>query len=374
MERIHRQNSGQAKGPDVILLGISAALIASGILILTSVSASFSLEKTGNSFYFLSHQLLFGLLPGLVLGGIAYMFPLKIIQKYSLPLLLITIVLLTLVFLPFLGGPMKGAHRWIDIRIFSFQPSEILKLSYIVYLAAWLSSRVQEKRIIKKSVFGPFIAVMAAISFLLILQPDISTLGIIAITGMLMYFLSGTPVLQSLLLIGTVGIGLIGLIHVAPYRLSRIAVFLNPDLDPLGKGYQIKQALIGIGSGGLTGVGLGLSFQKFGTLPEPISDSIFAVFAEEAGFIGALLLILLFMFFFLKSFSMAHKVQDPFARLTAMGITCWITFQALFTIGSMTGIFPLAGIPLPFVSYGGSALVCELIGIGLLLNISKQRF
>ncbi|MBI2113139.1 MAG: putative lipid II flippase FtsW [Candidatus Wildermuthbacteria bacterium] len=359
------------KRPDPWLLGISCALVILGILILASVSASFSVEKTGNSFYFLSHQLIFGLLPGIALGAVAYFFPLKKLRQISLPLLIVSIVTLALVFIPFLGGPLKGAHRWIYLGQFSVQPSEFLKVAFIVYLAAWLSSRFYEKKI-KKNVFLPFLAMLGVIGFLLIAQPDVSTLGVISITGVLMYFLSGTPLLHTILLLSGGASLLFALIHIAPYRFNRLLVFLNPDIDPLGKGYQIKQALIGIGSGGITGLGLGLSFQKFGTLPEPISDSVFAIFAEEAGFIGSLILLALFLLFFWRSFAVALRVDDSFSRLCAMGIACWITFQALFNIGSMTGLLPLAGIPLPFISYGGSALVAELIGIGLLLNISKQ--
>jgi cell division protein FtsW len=165
--------------------------------------------------------------------------------------------------------------------------------------------------------------------------------------------------------------GLLFLIRIAPYRLDRLAVFFDPSLDPLGKGYQIKQALIGIGSGGITGVGLGLSFQKFGSLPEPIGDSIFAIFAEEIGFIGVAFLIVLFLAFAWRSFMIAKRAEDAFAKNAAIGIACWITLQAFVNMGSMVGLLPLTGVPLPFISYGGSALVAELIGIGILLNISK---
>jgi cell division protein FtsW len=162
------------------------------------------------------------------------------------------------------------------------------------------------------------------------------------------------------------------LIQIAPYRLSRLAVFLNPDLDPLGQGYQIKQALIGIGSGGIFGVGLGLSFQKFGVLPEPISDSIFAIFAEEVGFIGAILLIVLFAAFAQRSFTVARRSKERFAQLAALGIAAWITMQAFINMGAMIGLLPLTGIPLPFISYGGSALLSEMLALGVLLNISKH--
>ncbi|MDO8633043.1 MAG: putative lipid II flippase FtsW [Candidatus Wildermuthbacteria bacterium] len=360
----------EKRQPDLWLLGISAFLVGFGILILASVSSSFSLERTGTTFYFLNHQLLFGLLPGLVLGFLAYRIPLHHLKRLSLVFLLFSIALLFLVFLPFVGGEVKGAFRWIFLGSFSFQPSELLKLTSVLYLAALLAQKSEKGN--TRQTFLPFMVILGVISVLLILQPDVSTLGLIGLVGVLLYFLSGKPLWHLLLMMGGGIAVLLFLIRLAPYRLSRLAVFFNPMLDPLGQGYQIKQALIGIGSGGLMGVGLGLSFQKFGALPEPISDSIFAVFAEETGFAGAAFLILLFLSFAWRSFVVAKKIEDPFARLALMGITLWIVLQALVNMGSMTGMFPLAGIPLPFISYGGSALVVELIGLGILLNISKQ--
>ena len=362
--------------PDIILLAISCALVFFGILILASVSASFSVQKFGTTFYFFSHQLLYGLLPGILLGALAFFLPLQTLKKLAPPLLLFCIFLLALTFAPGVGGEIKGAYRWVFFGPISFQPSEFLKLAFILYTAAWLSSRTEKKWL--RSGKGSsntllfFGIVLGLLSVFLVLQPDISTLGILSLTGLAMYFLASTPFWHTgaMLVLGT-GL-LFFLIHVAPYRFSRLAVFLNPSLDPLGQGYQIKQALIGIGSGGLTGVGLGLSFQKFGTLPEPISDSIFAIFAEEMGFVGSALLLVVFLAFAWRSFIIAQRAHDSFARLTALGIGSWITLQALVNIGSMTGIFPLAGIPLPFISYGGSALLTELIALGILLNISKQ--
>ncbi len=353
-------------GPNQGLLFIAGAMIVLGILILASVSASFSLGKTGSTFYFLNHQILYGLIPGLFLGGIAYLAPLEKLRKYAFFFLAGNLVLLGLVFLPFFGAEVKGAYRWFYLGPISFQPSEFLKLSFILYIAAWLAAKKQRGTLL------PFLIVLGVISLLLVLQPDISTLGIIGLTGILMYFLAGTPIWHTLLMLGG-GAGILAmLVKAAPYRFSRLAVFFDPSLDPLGQGYQLKQALIGIGSGGLTGVGLGLSFQKFGVLPEPISDSIFAVFAEETGFLGAIVLLTTFLLFLWQGIRVAKNVQDSFAKLTAMGIVSWITIQALMNIGSMTGILPVTGVPLPFISYGGSALVTELIGLGILLNISKR--
>lgn len=363
------------KRPDHILLGICIALIAAGILILASVSASFSLQRFGTTFYFFNHQLLVGLLPGLALAIAAFLTPLSVLRKWSLPLLVCAVALVGLVFIPGLGIKSGDALRWLSLGSFSFQPSELLKPAFILYLAAWLANRVSAKK--KDATLIPFIVILGSIGLFLVSQPAISTLGIIAITGLAMYFFAGTPVWHTLLIL-TAGMGgLFALTKIAAqtkllYILNRLAVFFDPSLDPLGKGYQIQQALIGIGSGGITGVGLGLSFQKFGSLPEPIGDSIFAIFAEEIGFLGAGFLILLFLAFAWRSFMVAKRTEDAFAKNAAVGIACWITLQTFVNIGSMIGMLPLTGVPLPFISYGGSALVAELIGIGILLNISKQ--
>lgn len=371
---------------DPLLLGVVALLVFLGILILASVSAAFSLQTFGTTYYFLNHQLLLGLLPGLALAAFIFFFvsP-ELIKKWSFVLLLFSIVLLILVFFPVIGSP-EGAHRWIYIGPFSFQPSELLKLTFILYLASLLAKRTLKQRESNKKRLGmlsylflgketlfPFLVVTALISFLLVMQPDVSTLGVIGLTGIIMYFVAQTPLWHTpFMIIGGLGV-LYLLVKIAPYRFSRLQVFLDPLLDPLGQGYQIKQALIGIGSGGLTGIGLGMSFQKFGFLPEPISDSIFAVVAEELGFFGASFIILLFLLFAWRAFSLARKIEDPFAKITTVGIATWITLQAFVNMGSITGLLPLTGIPLPFISYGGSALVVELIAMGILLKLTSQK-
>lgn len=371
---------------DPMLFGIIVLLVFLGILILASVSAAFSLKTFGTTYYFLNHQLLVGLLPGLVLGAIMFFFisP-ETIKKWSFVLLLFTIFLLTLVFFPMIGS-QDGAHRWIYLGPLSFQPSELLKLTFILYLASLLAKRILPKKesskkrtvvltyLLKgKGTFLPLLLVTAVISFLLVQQPDVSTLGVIGLTGIIMYFVAQTPWWHTPFIIaGALGI-LYFLVKIAPYRFSRIQVFLDPLLDPLGQGYQMKQALIGIGSGGLTGIGLGLSFQKFGFLPEPISDSIFAVVAEELGFIGAAFLVVLFLLFAWRSFALAKRLEDPFSRAATVGIASWITLQAFINMGSITGFLPLTGIPLPFISYGGSALVVELIAMGILLKLTGQK-
>lgn len=365
--------------PDYILLGATIILLILGILIITNVSASLSIESFGNPFYFLRHQIIFGILPGLILGFVAYKIRLDFLKKWAPVLLLINLVLLGMVFLPKIGMTLGGASRWLAIGPFTFQPSELLKLTFITYLASWLASRMPQKKIAenhKRKDFSKtliaFLIVIGIVSLFLIFQPDVSTLGIIILTAGLMYFLSDTPVWHSIFII-LIGIGgILSLIKLAPYRMKRWTVFMNPDADPLGIGYHIKQALIAVGSGGIFGLGLGMSRQKFGFLPESMSDSIFAVFSEEMGFLGAMILIFLFLIFLWRGFKVSKSAKDKFSQLLALGITGWIILQAFINIGSMTAILPLSGIPLPFISYGGSALITELMGVGILLNISKN--
>jgi len=381
--------------PDGILLALCGALLLSGILILASVSASFSLQKTGTTFYYLSHQLFYGLLPGLAFAAVAFVIPLEKMCAWSVYLLLGSLLLMSLVFIPGIGTSSGGASRWISVGpITSFQPSEILKLACILYVASWLSSKGKypskqkavasrnarrgEKKFTKifsqlQHTFLPFIAIMSVIALFLLMQKNLSTLGVIVVVGLSMYFLSGAPFWHSLAMLFP-GMILAGLaVLLTPFRMQRLAAFLNSSFDPLGQGYQAKQAIIGIGSGGLTGIGLGLSYQKFGLLPEPISDSIFAIFAEETGLIGALLLIGLYLAFSWRTFVIARRAPDQFSQLVAMGIGIWISFQAFVNMGSMAGVVPLTGIPLPFISYGGSSLALSIAALGVLLNISRTR-
>ncbi len=361
----------QKNHPDFILSATISLLLTLGFAILASVSITVSQKIFGNSFQFLMHQIKYGYLPGLILGFLAYKINLKPLRKISLPALFTTILLMVLVFLPKIGVSIGGANRWIALGPIIIQPSELLKLTFIIYLAAWLTKHKERN---KKSIqlFLPLIIILAVVCALLIKQPDISTLFTVAAITLVMYFSAGTPFWQTGLLILS-GIGALAiLIKTAPYRLNRFLVFLRPDAQPLGIGYQMKQALIAIGSGALIGQGLGLSVQKAGFLPEPMTDSIFAVFAEETGFVGAIILISLFLIFAWQGFKIAKQSSETFFKLMAIGITFWITFQAFINIGAMIGILPLTGIPLPLVSYGSSHLVMELIAIGLLLNISKH--
>lgn len=343
-----------------------------GLAILTSASFPASQEKFGESFYYLKRQIFFGILPGFFIGFLCFKLPLKFFKKRAPIFLLINIAILALVFIPGLGIKIGGAVRWLNLKFISFQPSEFLKITFILYLGSWLSARKEKKsKELSKTLFA-FLIILGLISIFLILQPDVSTLIILIITALVMYFLAETPAWHTILVCLILGGLILFLIMSAEYRLNRILIFLNPNLDPLGRGYQLKQSLIGVGAGRVFGRGFGFSQQKFGFLPATISDSIFSVLAEETGFIGSIILTFFYLIFFLRGFKIGRETQDAFSRIVALGITWWLTFQAFFNIGAMIGIFPLTGIPLPFISSGGSAIIAELTAIGILLNISKN--
>jgi cell division protein FtsW len=365
------------RSPDYILIFVVSVLLIIGILMIFSVSASISRDNFGNTYYFFNHQLLFGLIPGLILAFLVFKIRLQFFKRWALILLLINLILTAMVFLPSIGVKAGGAARWLNFGIITLQPSEFLKLTFIIYLSAWLSARGEGVNLKNpgknfNQTFAAFSVLISLITLLLVLQPNVSTLGIIIITGSLIYFFSGTPLWHIFLLILVGSLSLFSFIKIAHYRTSRFLVFLKPETEPMGIGYQITQALIAAGSGGLFGLGLGMSQQKFGFLPETLADSIFAVYSEETGFIGGALLVLLFLVLFWRGFAIGFNAKDKFSQILAFGIALWITIQAFVNMGSMLGLLPLAGVPLPFISYGGSALVSELMGVGILLNISKN--
>lgn len=362
------KNMAKNKIDSVLLLFVLLILLF-GFLILFSVSAPISQQKFGNTYFYLAHQALFGLLPGLVLGFLVFKIRLETLKKWSIFLFLANLVLCLMVFLPSVGVKIGGARRWLTIGSFSFQPAELLKITLPLYLAAWLNTRY------KNDLMGllSFLLILLPVGLILIFQPDISTLSLLLIISLLTYFLSKTPFWHTLLMI-VMGVSLIlFLINLAPYRMARFLVFADPNLDPMGIGYQIKQSLIAIGSGGLWGRGVGFSKQKAGFLPNVLSDSIFSVFSEEMGFVGALTLISLFAAFFFRVVQISKRLRDPFARVLGTVLGAGLVLQAFFNIGAMIGIIPLTGTPLPFISYGGTHLVVELISIGLILNISRLK-
>ncbi len=371
-------------GINYYFLGASGLLLICGMVFLATLSGIESLQAFGNTHYYLFHQLIAAAI-GIVIALVAFFIPIRIIKKLALPALVINLGLLIVVFLPMLGTKVWGAQRWINIAGVSLQPSEFLKITAVVYLAAWLANKAPENS--KKGwissakkgyhsairVFLPFLALLSIIAIILYFQKDASTLGITSISLVAVYFAAGTPLWTTLALL-TMGIcGALALIKFEPYRVERFLVFLHPEADPFGIGFQLKQSILAVGSGGLFGKGLGMSTQKFGFLPQAMGDSIFAIIGEELGIIGGVALVALFIFFFWQGMRIALASSDRFGKLAAIGICTWIILQTFMNIASSIGIFPLSGIPLPFFSYGGSHLMAELAAVGLLLNISRNK-
>jgi cell division protein FtsW len=361
----------KTKQIDVTLLYSLLALIIFGLIMIASAGFAYSKTRFGDPYFFFKHQLFFGVLPGLIILYFVQRIDYNYWKKIAFPFFIISVVFLILVFVPGFGSRVYGASRWLQLGSFSFQPAEMLKLSIIIYLAAWLENRKEKIKDFYEGLV-PFMAIIAVVSFLLVKQPDVGTLGVIILIAMSIYFISGARILH-ILAMGVAGISVLYvIIRVEAYRMNRLLVFLHPELDPRGVGYQINQALLAIGSGGIFGVGLGHSLQKFNYLPEPVGDSIFAIIGEELGMIGAMALILIFVFIAMRGLRIARLSPDRFARLVSVGIVAWIISQAFINIAAISGLIPLTGIPLPFVSYGGTSIIFLMIASGILLNISKH--
>lgn len=360
----------KTKSPDKILLLILLTLLVFGLVMIASAGIAYSRTRFGDPYFFFKHQLFYGVIPGLFLLFVVQNINYNFWKKIAFPLFILSIAFLILVFIPGFGSKIYGASRWMQLGSFSFQPSEMLKLSIIIYLAAWLENRLERVKDFYEGLM-PFLAIVGCISFLLIKQPDMGTLGVIILISMSIFFVSGAKISHIFLMAVAGFASLLALIKLESYRMDRLTVFLHPEIDPKGIGYQINQALLAIGTGGIFGLGLGNSLQKFNYLPEPVGDSIFAIISEELGLVGAGFLIFLFIFFAIRGLKIAKYAPDRFAKITATGISCWIIFQSFINISAICGIIPLTGIPLPFVSYGGTSLVFLMIGVGILINISK---
>lgn len=353
------------------LLVAILSLVVIGLVTIASAGVFYGETRFGDDYFFLKRQLT-GVGVGLcALFAIQYI-DYRIWRKLALPFFLLALFALVLVLLPGVGEQVYGASRWLPIGPFSFQPSEMAKLAFILYLAAWFSrrDRILIGDIIEDLV--PFLVVLGLLGFLVLKQPDTGTFGVIFLIALSVYFVAGAKITH---LLGMIFLGistLAVLIKMAPYRLERFLVFLNPSLDPQGSGYQINQALIAIGSGGIFGMGLGYSRQKFNYLPEPVTDSIFAIFAEEWGFIVSTLLIAIFVFVAWQGLRIARNAPDDFGRYVATGIVAWVFFQAFINIAAVSALIPLTGIPLPFVSYGGTSIVFLLVALGILIRIGKE--
>lgn len=336
------------------------------------ISASLGvLARSEKTFYsVLFSQLVLGLGLGIIGMFICLKINYKFWRNYSFLIFLASILLTAAVFIPHLGWSHGGAERWIQLGPIQFQPVEFLKFGFVIYFAAWLS---WAKNKVKDFRFGilPFGMMLAIIAFVLLKQPDTKSFILITITGVSMLFVSGVPIKYIL----GIGLGLVilfgSLVYFTPYLQQRVETFINPSQDGEGSSYQIQQSLIALGSGGVFGRGYGQSIQKFNYLPEPQGDSIFAVLGEELGFVGTSIVIFLYLLFLLRGFYIANRSPDLFSGLLVYGIVILITTQSFMHIASVAGVFPLTGVPLVFMSQGGTALMVYLMTMGIVLNISK---
>ena len=365
--------------PDSILVWSLVVLIFVGLLILFSSSMVISKEKTcsatnsGTTTYYFFHQILYGLLPGIVFIYFFSRLSLNFFKRLAPLFFLLSLILLIFVFIPGIGFESGGATRWLEVGSFTFQPSEFAKIALIIYLAALLGKKIKEGKINNfQDGFAPFLIILIPFGILLLLQPDMGTLGILCLIALLMFFGAGGKLLHTFLLI-FLGISVLATtIFFFSYQAERVLTFLNPEEDTLGRSYQVSQSLIALGSGGMLGVGFGNGIQKYNYLPQPMGDTIFAVWAEETGFIGSSFIILLFLIICWRGFIIAKRAPNNFARLLTIGVISWISIQAFLHIMAVCGLVPFTGMPLPFVSYGGSALIFAMAGAGILINVSRR--
>lgn len=353
---------------DFSLMVTAFILVVIGIIMVFSSSAYYSLNNFQDSFYFLKKNLMWAFL-GTGAMFFTMNFNYKRLKKYAFPAFVLSIILLILVLTP-LGISINGARRWLGVGSITFMPGEISKICAILFVANSLSNNISNIKSFSKGIL-PYLIIIGLYFGLIILQPNLSTAGTISLIIIAMLFVAGMR-WAHMVLLGSTGVGLlVVMILLAPYRMKRVTGFLDPFADPKGTGYQVIQSLLALGSGGLFGVGLGKSIQNKLYIPEPQNDFIFATIGEELGFIGCVTVILLFLFLIWRGIRIAINAPDLFGCLVATGITSMIAIQVMINIAVATSSMPVTGVPLPFISFGGNALVIFMAAIGILLNISK---
>ena len=353
----------QTRNIDLTLLGTVALLVIFGLLMVYDASQFEAFRDYNDKYHFFRSQVMWVILGFLSLGFFSF-FDYHRLQKIAWPLFIFSSVLLLLVFVPELGIAAGGAHRWLRVFGLTVQPAEIIKLSSVIFLATAFQQRVRS--LLFLSVIG-FVGIVIGL-----LQKDLGSAVVFGTVAFGIYFLARAPLIHfgALFLMGIAGS--VFFILFSPYRKKRILAFLDPFADPQGFSYHISQVLIALGSGGFWGLGVGQSRQKFSYIPEVTTDSIFSVVGEEFGFVGSMVLISLIGFLIWRGFWVAEGAPDSFGKLLASGLTIWLGVQAVVNLAAMVSLIPLTGVPLPFISYGGSALLVNLIAVGILLNISRQ--
>jgi cell division protein FtsW len=356
--------------PDLWLFGVVLALVFLGVVMVYSASAIIAADRFGDPFFFLKKQLFWAFLGGGLLWA-ALRLDYRRLERLVVPLLVVSIALLVLVLLPPFGQAINGTRRWFRIGPLSFQPVELAKFALVLYLASFLTRRAAALRSFWQGLF-PILLVAGTMALLTFVQPDLgNSLALVVLTLVLAY-LAGAPV-KHMAWVAAAALPLVTLaIALKPYRWRRMLAFVNPWDDPQGSGFQIIQSFLALGSGGLTGRGLGGSKQKLFYLPEPYTDFIFAIVGEELGLIGAVCVIALFAVLIWRGLRVGLRAPDPFGSYLALGLTVMLATQTLVNLGVVMGALPTKGLPLPFVSFGGSALLMTMFSAGVLLNISQH--
>lgn len=364
-KRIRSISAGKSKfSLSWILFLIPIIFSVVGLIFVFEASSIRALTEVGDSFHYLKLQLRWiGI--GIIIMSIASYFPYKRLAFIAFPFMGIVIVLLVAVLIPGVGSQIGGARRWIDLGFFSLQPTEFAKIATIIYLASWFGSGERRR-------FLPFLSLLGFMMLLIFMQPDMGTAIIIFSIFMIMYYLAGKQLHYLLLLLPVSAIAAIILIFTAPYRLRRLTAFLNPSEDPMGVGYHINQILISLSQGGFFGRGFGASRQKYMFLPEAHTDSIFAIYGEELGFVGSVILVSFYIFILWKLFQVYENTSDKYGKLLVGGIFGFFGTQAITNLGAMVGLLPLTGVPLPFISYGGSHILISFALVGIAINIAKS--
>ena len=362
--------SSAGKKPDIILLLVTLILVTIGTVMVFSSSSILAMERFKDGQYFLKKQVFF-----VVLGLGIMVFMTKIsydqLRKWAYPGMLLSVVLLSLLLIPHVGIRAGGATRWLRMGIFSFQVTEMVKIAMVLFLAHLLTRKINHVTEFKRGVLVPLSVTMLVVG-LTVLEPDFGTAVIITTILMLMLYLSGCRILHLASLAALFAPVGLWLIFHKSYRLERLMSFLDPWKDPKHTGFQIIQSLLSFGSGGTFGVGLGDGMQKLFYLPEPHTDFILSIIAEENGFIGVAFVILFFVLFIIRGFLISFKAPDLFSTLLAAGLTMVISLEAFINIAGVMGLIPLKGLALPFISYGGTSLIMSLTAVGILLNISSR--
>lgn len=354
----------QQRGFDIVLAVVVSLLLIVGLIMVYDASSIQGLKDFKDSYFYIRQQLIWAAI-GIISLIFFAKFDYRKFKFLALPAILVSLILLVGVFIPGLGTSGGGAHRWLKIGSLTIQPAEIIKLTSVIFLAAIFQKKAR--------LFPVLVLVVLVGGITAILQRDLGSTIVYVVTLGMLYLISGGPIWQILVGIpAVVALGFI-LIFTSGYRSKRVLAFLDPFSDPQGFSYHISQILIALGSGGMFGLGLGQSRQKFEYIPEVTTDSIFGIIGEEFGFFGGLFLVTLFIILVIRGLQISKNCPDNFGRLLAAGLTCWLGIQSVINLSSMVALIPLTGVPLPFISYGGSSLVANLTAIGILLNISKQN-